>query len=109
MYFLKVIKVKNTLGTINLPKKSRVTLGFKPGTMVEVHLYNKEIWIYHSNHDEKKNQRYISAKGTVTIPAEFRHILNIKINTELHLYSDEEKQTYIIRLANREKNHIHLH
>jgi bifunctional DNA-binding transcriptional regulator/antitoxin component of YhaV-PrlF toxin-antitoxin module len=88
----------NKLGMISLPKNERTELGFEPGTLVEIHLEDEEIWIYHSRYDEEENQRNISEKGTVTIPAEFRNLLNITKKTELSLYADKEKKAFIIRI-----------
>jgi bifunctional DNA-binding transcriptional regulator/antitoxin component of YhaV-PrlF toxin-antitoxin module len=96
MNYLKTMET-NKLGMISLPKKERTALGFLPGTLVEVHLRGREIWIYHSRFDAEKNQRYISKKGTVTIPAEFRNLLGIRGPTKLALYADYEKQAFIIK------------
>lgn len=88
----------NKLGMISLPKKERIELGFTPGTLVEIHLKGEEIWIYHSRHDETKNQRNISKKGTLTIPAEFRNLLNITKKTKLSLYVHRKKQAFIMKV-----------
>ncbi|MCF3943093.1 AbrB/MazE/SpoVT family DNA-binding domain-containing protein [Oceanobacillus alkalisoli] len=97
MIFLKNVKASDKLGIINLPKKERTELGFEPGTLLEVHLKGKEIWIYQTNHDDKKNQRYVSTKGSITIPAEFRRLLGITEPTPLSLYIDKEKETFILK------------
>lgn len=97
MIYLKKVKASDKLGIVNLPKKERTKLGFEPGTLLEIHLKGKEIWIYHSNNDEKKNQRYISTKGSVTIPAEFRKLLGITEPTTLSLYVDKEKEAFILK------------
>lgn len=97
MDFLKKMKV-NKLGMISLPKKERMALDFKPGALVEIHLRGEEIWMYHSRHDETKNQRNISNKGTLTIPAEFRNLLNITRKSILLLYADKERQAFIIKV-----------
>jgi len=99
MYFLKKCNAINKFGLVSLPKKWRVKLGFEPGTLVEIRMNKKEIWIYRSHHDETENQRYISTKGTVTIPAEFRNLLNIDAKSEMHLYVDEEKQAFVLKYA----------
>ncbi|MCM3740905.1 hypothetical protein M3210_11535 [Oceanobacillus luteolus] len=97
MDFLKKIRASK-LGTISLPKKERTELGFEPGTLMELHLQGEEIWIYHSQNDANKNQRNLSNKGTLTIPAEFRNLLNITRETELYLFVDREMEAFIIKL-----------
>uniref|UniRef100_UPI0036D4326E AbrB/MazE/SpoVT family DNA-binding domain-containing protein n=1 Tax=Flavobacterium myungsuense TaxID=651823 RepID=UPI0036D4326E len=56
------------------------------------------MWIYHSkSSDDKKNQRYVSTKGSITIPAEFRRLLGITEPTPLSLYVDIEKEAFILK------------
>ncbi|GGN56991.1 MULTISPECIES: AbrB/MazE/SpoVT family DNA-binding domain-containing protein [Oceanobacillus] len=97
MIFLKKVRASDKSGIINLPKKERTKFGFEPGTLLEIHLKGKEIWIYHSGLDDKKNQRYVSTKGSITIPAEFRRLLGITEPTPLSLYVDIEKEAFILK------------
>ncbi|MFC4023271.1 hypothetical protein ACFOUV_05480 [Oceanobacillus longus] len=97
MYALHKCKTINNHGLINLPKKWRMELGFDCGELVEIRLEKKEIWICHFKNETTENQRYISPHGTVTIPAEFRRILNISTETELCLFVEPEVNAFVLK------------
>ncbi|WP_067725144.1 AbrB/MazE/SpoVT family DNA-binding domain-containing protein [Oceanobacillus damuensis] len=96
MYSLQKCKTINNHGLINLPKKWRVELGFDCGELVEIRMRRRQIWICHCQNDTTENQRYISPYGTITIPAEFRRLLDISDKTELCLYVEPEKNAFVI-------------
>lgn len=97
MYFLGDCKTVNKVGLINLPKKWRKKLGFENGELVEVLLKDRSIWVRHCCNKQTENQRYISEKGNVNIPAEFRRILDIGTNTDLCLYVECSQNAFIIK------------
>ncbi|WP_161603069.1 hypothetical protein [Oceanobacillus massiliensis] len=98
MHSLEKCRPINKYGLINLPKKWRSELGFDCGELVEIRLQKREIWISHLQNDTE-NQRYISPHGTVAIPAEFRKILNINMDTELCLYVEPEEKAFVLTPA----------
>ncbi|OZU87311.1 hypothetical protein CIL03_17085 [Virgibacillus indicus] len=96
MYCLQNSKTLGRQGLINLPKKWRMQLGFYTGELVEVRMYNKAIWIRHAGNANTENQRYISAKGSITIPSEIRKLLKIKEDTRLSFYVEPEEESFVL-------------
>ncbi len=82
---------------INLPKKWRAALGFQDGECVEIRMRKNEIWILHGTNGNNENQRFISSRGMVNIPAEFRRILEIDTDTELCMYAEMTQNAFIIK------------
>lgn len=85
---------------INLPKKWRAALGFQDGERVEIRMRRNEIWIIHGTNENYENQRFISSRGMVNIPAEFRRILEIDTDTELCIYAEVTQNAFIIKPYN---------
>ena len=97
MYFLVNYKSINKLGMVNLPKKWRAALGFQDGERVEIRMLRNEIWIFHGTNENYENQRFISSRGMVNIPAEFRRILEIDTDTGLCMYAEVTQNAFIIK------------
>lgn len=96
MYCLQNSKSLGRHGLINLPKKWRIQLGFYTGELVEVRMYNQKIWIRHAENANTENQRYISEKGTITIPSEIRKLLKINEDTRLSFYVKPEEKSFVL-------------
>lgn len=96
MIDLKTCRRLSNNGALNLPAKWRKKLGLEIEDVVEIKLNTEGIIIQRSVENNFENTRYISSKGTITIPVELRNFLRVDKNTEYCLYVNEEDQQFIV-------------
>ncbi|MDM5225539.1 hypothetical protein QUF73_04890 [Cytobacillus sp. NJ13] len=88
----------NKTGKILLPSKWRSQFGLLPGKLADLRFDQDQIIIEKANLDSTHNKRLISENGSIHIPKELQHLLDITEEEEYCLFIDEEDKSFVLKV-----------